>query len=214
MAADPSARAQPAMASSPPRARPLAKAPPSDRGRALPRGPRAKLPVPTDTAENRHLFSDHIYLCLLLVSRQMYHAARLLPFQSNTFIFTKTYGSSVISAIKLLQKLLDWQRQALRSVEIAAVGREIVECWRREAGWEAAVHLPSSSKVEVRVRIQGDVWIGDGAGGYCWLVALWRTCGTVCGHWMGSIKGDSGTGEYGVGRREACCWDWERGVGA
>ena len=49
-------------------------------------------------------------------------------------------------------------------MEIAVVGREIVEDWRREAGWDAAVHLLSSSKVEVRVRIQGDIWIGDGEG--------------------------------------------------
>lgn len=46
------------------------------------------------------------------------------------------------------------------------MGREIVEGWRREAGWETAVRLLSSSKVEVRVRVQeGDAWIGDGAGG-------------------------------------------------
>lgn len=41
---------------------------------------------------------------------------------------------------------------------------EIVQDWRREAGWEAAVRLLSSSKVEVRVRIQeGDVYIGKRA---------------------------------------------------
>lgn len=44
------------------------------------------------------------------------------------------------------------------------MGREIVERWRREAGWEVAVQLLSSSKAKVRVRIQeGDAWIGDGA---------------------------------------------------
>lgn len=49
---------------------------------------------------------------------------------------------------------------------MAVVGREIVEGWRREEGWEAAVSLLSStSKVRVKVRIQeGDVWIGDEAG--------------------------------------------------
>lgn len=46
------------------------------------------------------------------------------------------------------------------------MGREIVEGWRREEGWETAVRLLSStSKVDVRVIIQeGDVWIGDGVG--------------------------------------------------
>ncbi|KAF6231943.1 hypothetical protein HO173_009780 [Letharia columbiana] len=133
--------------------------------------PRLKPSFPTDTNEKRHLFYDHVENSLLLVSRQIYQEARLLPFQSNTFIFAKTYGSSIVSAIKLLEKLLDWQREAVRSVEIAVVGREIVEGWRREAGWEAAVRLLSSSKVEARVRIQeGDVWIGNGAEATaCWL---------------------------------------------
>lgn len=147
-----------------------------------------------------------MHLSLLLVSRQIYHEARLLPFQSNTFIFTKIYGSSVVSAIKFLQKLLDWQREALRSVEIAVVGREIVEGWRREAGWEAAVHLLSSSKVDVRVRIEeGDVWIGNGSGDTAgWLpfggnvgwVAFGGTVVPVNPNW-GDVRPVVGTGRGG-----------------
>lgn len=47
------------------------------------------------------------------------------------------------------------------------MGREIVEGWRREEGWEVVVAMLSHCrKVNVKVRIQeGDVWIGDGAGG-------------------------------------------------
>lgn len=52
--------------------------------------------------------------------------------------------------------------------------REILECGRREAGWEAAVHLLSSSEVEVSVWIrEGDVWVGDRAGG----ATGWLPCG-------------------------------------
>lgn len=141
---------------------------------ALSLTPRLKPFSATDTIENCPLFSDHIDNSLLLACRQVYHEARLLPFRNNTFIFTVIYGSSVVSAVKFLQKLLDWQREALRSVEVAVVGREVVERWRREAGWEAAVQLLSSSKVKVRVRVQeGDVWIGDGAE----RTACWRPHG-------------------------------------
>lgn len=109
------------------------------------------------------LFADEICTSLLLVSRQIYHEARLLPFQVNTFTFTKCFGSSVFSARRFLAKLKDWQRMALRSVEIAVVGREIVEKWRRKEGWEAVIALLNDcERVDVKVRIQeGDVWIGD-----------------------------------------------------
>lgn len=132
--------------------------------------PRPEPSSATGLTKHPSLLTDHIDTSLLLVCRQMYHEARLLPFQRNNFSFSTTGGGSVTSAVRFLQRLADWQREALRSVEIAVVGREVVEGWRREAGWEVAVHLLSSSKVQVRVWIQeGDVWIGDrveGAAGW------------------------------------------------
>lgn len=43
------------------------------------------------------------------------------------------------------------------------VGREIVEKWRREEGWEVVVKLlDECDRVDVRVRIQeGDAWMGE-----------------------------------------------------
>lgn len=109
------------------------------------------------------LFAGKICTSLLLVNRQTYHEARLLPFQINKLTFTKCFGSSVFSAHRFLAKLEDWQRVALRSVVIAVVGREIVERWRSEEGWEAVIALLNKCKrIDVRVVIQeGDAWIGN-----------------------------------------------------
>ncbi len=109
------------------------------------------------------LFADRICTSLLLVNRQTCHEARLLPFQVNKFTFTKCFGSSTFSACRFLAKLENWQRVALRSVEIAVVGREIVERWRSEEGWEAVIALLNECKrVDVKVVIQeGDAWIGN-----------------------------------------------------
>ena len=79
--------------------------------------------------------NNHIDTALLLVSRQIYHEARLLPFQINTFVFNNKVSnngsSSVVRAIGFLQKLLVWQREAIRRVEIGVVGREVVVGCRR-----------------------------------------------------------------------------------
>lgn len=119
------------------------------------------------TSDHTPLFPDHISTSLLLVNRQIYHEARLLPLSSNTFVFTKCFGSSVYSARKFLTRLEDWQREALRNVVIAIVGREIVESWRREEGWENVIAMLSQCKnLSVKVKIQeGDVWIGNGKTG-------------------------------------------------
>lgn len=118
------------------------------------------------TSDHTPLFSDHISTSLLLVNRQIYHEARLLPLSTNTLVFTKCFGSSVYSARKLLTRLEDWQKEALCNVVIAIVGREIVESWRREEGWENVIKmLNHSKKISVKVIIQeGDVWIGHGQG--------------------------------------------------
>lgn len=110
----------------------------------------------------RLLFTSQICTSLLLVNRQIYHEARLLPFQVNDWIFTECFRSSVFSAHLFLAKLETWQRAALRSLEIAVVGREIVERRRREEGWDAVVGLLNDCvRVDVKVKIhEGDVWVG------------------------------------------------------
>lgn len=69
------------------------------------------------------------------------------------------------------------------------MGREIAEGWRREVGWEAVVHLLCSSKVEVRVRIQGDVWIGGGAGGTADWLPYGGNLGPVAGIGWVALRG-------------------------
>lgn len=149
---------------------------------ALHKPPSPKIPTSNHTA----LFPDHISTSLLLVNRQIYHEARLLPL-SNTFVFTKCFGSSVYSARKFLTRLEDWQRVALRSVVISIVGREIVEDWRREEGWECIMAMLSHcNKVHVKVRLQeGDVWNGNRRGA----AEDWRAKGGNVGPGFGMMWG-------------------------
>jgi hypothetical protein len=57
-------------------------------------------------------------LGLLLVCRQIYYEARLLPFQNSEFAFQCWYGSSTAECIKFLQKLQPWQISMLRSLKL------------------------------------------------------------------------------------------------
>ncbi len=75
------------------------------------------------------LLATHHRLALLLVNRQIYNEARLLPFTTNTFLFRKSFGSSVYAAKKFLGQLERWQREAVRRLEVSVVGR-----WEEELG--------------------------------------------------------------------------------
>jgi hypothetical protein len=57
-------------------------------------------------------------LGILLVCRQIYHEARLLPFQNSEFTFQSWYGSSTAECIKFFQKLQPWQISVLRSLKL------------------------------------------------------------------------------------------------
>ena len=62
-----------------------------------------------------------------------------------------------------MTELEDWQRAALRNINISIVGREIVEGWRRQEGWgNIMAMLKHCKKVRVEVMLQDtDVWIGN-----------------------------------------------------
>jgi hypothetical protein len=57
-------------------------------------------------------------LGLLLVCRQIYHEARLLPFQNSEFAFQRWYGSSTAECLRFFQKLQPWQISVLRSLKL------------------------------------------------------------------------------------------------
>lgn len=61
---------------------------------------------------------DTTNLGLLLVCRQVYHEARLLPFQNGEFSFQRWYGSSTAECLKFFQQLQPWQTSALRSLKL------------------------------------------------------------------------------------------------
>jgi hypothetical protein len=54
----------------------------------------------------------------LLVCRQIYREARLLPFQNSEFAFQRWYGSSTAECLKFFQQLQPWQTSALRSLKL------------------------------------------------------------------------------------------------
>ena len=116
------------------------------------------------------LFDGVISTSLLSVNQQIYREARFLPLQVNTFAFSKYFGSSISSARRWIAKLSEEPRSALRSIEVAVTGREIVDNWRREAGWEALMSiLNHSGRLDVRVKIhEGDCgmqgWLPYGGG--------------------------------------------------
>ena len=61
---------------------------------------------------------DATNVSLLLVCRQIYHEARLLPFQNSEFAFQRWYGSSTAECLKFFQQLQPWQTSALRSLKL------------------------------------------------------------------------------------------------
>lgn len=99
------------------------------------------------THTSNPIFLGTIATALLLTNRQVYLETRLLPFQVNNFNFIKWYGSSIYNARRFLQRLDTWQRAALKSMEIHVVGREIVEGWRREEGWDVVKRLLGGAKL-------------------------------------------------------------------
>jgi hypothetical protein len=57
-------------------------------------------------------------ISVLLVCRQIYHEARLLPFQNTEFAFQRWYGSSTAECLQFFQKLQPWQIGTLRSLKL------------------------------------------------------------------------------------------------
>jgi hypothetical protein len=55
---------------------------------------------------------------VLLVCRQIYYEARLLPFQNSEFAFQRWYGSSTAECLKFFQRLQTWQIGMLRSLKL------------------------------------------------------------------------------------------------
>src|SRR5947209_19167819 len=51
---------------------------------------------------------------LFLVCRQIYHEARLIPFQNSEFSFQRWYGSGTAECLKFFEQLQPWQTSALR----------------------------------------------------------------------------------------------------
>ena len=61
---------------------------------------------------------NELGLDLLLVCRQIYDEARLLPFQSSRFKFQRWYGSSTAECLKFLKRLVPMQTAALRHLAL------------------------------------------------------------------------------------------------
>lgn len=55
-------------------------------------------------------------LHLLLISRQIYCEARLIPFQHNTFEFVKWNGTGLMYCDRFLRSLRPWQRRQVRNI--------------------------------------------------------------------------------------------------
>lgn len=55
---------------------------------------------------------------VLLVCRQIYYEARLLPFQNSEFAFQRWYGSSTAECLRFFQTLQSWQIGVVRSLRL------------------------------------------------------------------------------------------------
>ena len=74
---------------------------------------------------------------VLLVCRQIYYEARMLPFQNSAFAFQRWYGSSTAECLKFLQKLQPWQIGMLRSLKLAVTEADLggLSCVDEVCSW-------------------------------------------------------------------------------
>jgi hypothetical protein len=68
---------------------------------------------------------NQIALEILLVNRQIYYEARLLPFRTNVFDFDKQSSSGTNNCWTFLQRLRNWQIGELQHITLAIMERDL-----------------------------------------------------------------------------------------
>jgi hypothetical protein len=76
------------------------------------------LVIPLQNAYNNHNLGYRLTLNLLLVNRQIYDEARLIPFQRNVFDFDKWNGTGLFYCQSFLHRLQFWQRVNVRNIKL------------------------------------------------------------------------------------------------
>jgi hypothetical protein len=64
-------------------------------------------------------------LSLLLVNRQVYDEARVLPFRNQVFDFDKPSASGMDDCGRLLRRLCNWQMQEIQHIKLAVLERDL-----------------------------------------------------------------------------------------
>ena len=77
---------------------------------------------------------ERIHNPLLTVSRQIYRESSLLIFRTSLFAFQQWHGSSLFCCLNFVKSLQNWQRVALRKVDLTINVRDLDAC-RIEKGW-------------------------------------------------------------------------------
>jgi len=79
--------------------------------------------TPPEPAYDVHVSGRHqLTLDMLLVNRQIYTEARLIPFRYNSFEFAKWNGTGLLFCQSFLRRLQDWQRKNVRSMNLDIPG--------------------------------------------------------------------------------------------
>ncbi|KAJ9602704.1 hypothetical protein H2200_012898 [Cladophialophora chaetospira] len=89
-------------------------------------------------------------LDLLLTNRQIYHEARMIPFQHNVFEFVKWNGTGLLYCEQFLRKLCLWQRRSVRSLVLDVLAVSInggcyLEHWLEVCNGLAYCHAETTS---------------------------------------------------------------------
>ncbi|EPE31842.1 hypothetical protein GLAREA_11924 [Glarea lozoyensis ATCC 20868] len=146
-----------------------------------------------------HSFSiGYIPTALLLTNHQIYLEARTLPFEVNTWVFVNRYGSGLRAANRFWRALKEWQRDAVRVVDVRVVGNDVLGAEWREFCW--------GWKGVRGVRLGVSCWVGRDWG-WEWVESLTGIEGL---RWV-DVCVDAGGGE-GEGKRRRWVRELERVV--
>jgi hypothetical protein len=66
---------------------------------------------------------------LLMACRQIYEEARVLPWETNEFVFINWFCSGVYAARAFLRALQPWQQTGMRWARIEVLGRDLKDTW-------------------------------------------------------------------------------------
>jgi len=89
---------------------------------------------PLQHAYNIHNLGRQLMLDLLLVNHQIYHEARLIPFQENVFDFDKWNGTGLYYCQSFLRHLQFWQRLHVRKIKLNVLAVSLI-CETGVGGW-------------------------------------------------------------------------------